>query len=247
MAELTITTAELRHRLIRAGHFAPDETAGGTDVWPSPETIVTVGTGCDATLLPAYRHRYFACYLKSEANPVPALQDEPAFALPAPLQEAAKESPAEDPFLGGPFRWLLRRIARFHSLLLWPAWPESDSGGAFAQDGLLDDAPRLRGKLPTDPPSLEGIGAVILDMTRDSDWRVLREVALRASRSFTDFFVSDLECHEVYRMHHHGKVESSIPDGALRQELLDDLGSWSELIEECSGYISDWDDEDDQD
>lgn len=247
MAEPAITTAELHHRLIRAGQIAPDAKTDGTDVWPPPEIVVTVGMNCDPTLLPAYRRRYFACRLESEENPVPALRDAPAFALPARLREAVKEDPAADCFLDGPFRWLLRRIGRLDALLLWPARPESGSGGAFARDGVLEDAPHLRERLSPGPPALEEVEAIVLDPTRESDWAALWEVALRVSRSFTDFFVSDPGCREVYRMHHHGKVESSVPDGALRRELLDDLVRWSGLIEDCSGYVSDWDDEGDDD
>jgi hypothetical protein len=245
MAEATMTTDELRHRITQAGHFACDdeETACGTDVCPTPETIVTVGMNLDPTLMPAYRQRYYACCLKSEEDPVPALQEEPSFALPALFREAA-ESPAKDPFLGGPCRWLLRRIARFDSALLWPACPESDSGGAFAQACLLDEVPNLRGKLPSDPLSLAGTGALVLDLWRESDCSMLWGVMIRVSQSYFDFFVADLECREVYRLHHHGKVVVSIPDPSSRREMLDELDHWSDLIEDCSGYISDWDDAD---
>jgi hypothetical protein len=243
----TITVDDLRNRLVRAGHRVPEEegTPRGTDVCPGPETYVTVGMNLDPTLKPAYRQRYFACYLLSEDDPVPVLRDEPAFALPELLREAAAGSPADDRFLGGPVRWLLRRLVRFDSVLLWPAcrWPSP--GGAFARAGLLEEVPLLRERLPADSPSLADVGAVVLDLGREPDWRVLWEAANEVSQSIYDFFVGDLGCREVYRMHHHGKVEVAIPDGPARQEMLDELAGWSDLIEDCSGYDSGWDDEDD--
>jgi hypothetical protein len=65
MAEGMITADELGHRLVQAGYFACEdgEAACGTDVCPTPETIVTVGMNLDPTLLPPYRQRYYACYL----------------------------------------------------------------------------------------------------------------------------------------------------------------------------------------
>ena len=247
MAEATITADELRGRLVRAGHPAPDdeETHCATDVWPTPEAIVTVAMNLDPTLMPAYRQRYFACYLKSAEEPVPAIRDAPAFALPELSREVATESPAEDCFLHGPFRWFLRRIQCFNSVLFWPECREPNTDGAFAQADLLEGLPFLRERLGTDASGLAEIGAVVLDLRREPAWMVLWEVATQVSQSFSDFFVSDLECHEVYRLHHHGKVVASLPDGASRQELIDDLANWSDLIEDCSGYVSEWDDEDD--
>ncbi len=201
MAEGSITTDELGRRLIQAGHLACEDgdTACVTDVWPTPETIVTVGMNLDPTLRPAYRQRDCACYLKSEEDPIPALRDDPSFALPAPFQAASLESPGDVRFLGGPCRWLLRRFDRFESVLLWPACPESDTSGAFAQAGLLDEIASLRGKLPAEAASLSRIGAVTLDLRRESDCRALWEVMYRVSQSFLDFFLADPECRQDLR------------------------------------------------
>jgi hypothetical protein len=88
---------------------------------------------------------------------------------------------------------------------------------------------------------------VVLDLRRESDCRVLWDVMSRVSQSFFGFFVADPECREVYRLHHHDRVEMSIPDESSRRTLLDELDRRSDLIEDCSGYVSDWDDEDDSD
>lgn len=140
MSEATITTDELRRRLVRAGQLAPDdpESPRGTDVSPTPDAIISVAWHLDPTLRPEYRHRYFVCRLKSDDNPVPALEGDPAFALPAPFRQAAGETPTGDSFLGGPVRWLLRRLARFDSVLLWPAGEDPVSGAAFLRAGLLE-------------------------------------------------------------------------------------------------------------
>lgn len=47
-------------------------------------------------------------------------------------------------------------------------------------------------------------------------------------------------------MHHHGKVEASVPDERARQAMIDELASWPALIQDCSGFTSDWDDEEDE-
>jgi hypothetical protein len=249
MAEYSITADELRHRLAQAGHLACEvgETGCGTDVWPTPETIVTVSMNLDPTLMLAYRQRYYACFLKSEEDPVPALRDDPFFDPPAPFRAAALDGPADDRFLGGPCRWLLRRIARLESVLIWPACQGSDTAGAFAQVGLLEEVPSLRGKLPANPMGLSEIGAVVLALRQAADCRVLWDIMGGVSRSSFDFFVADPECREVHRLHHHGKVVVSIPDGSSRRALLDELDARPDLIEDCSGYVSDWDDEDEPD
>jgi hypothetical protein len=246
MSKTPITAIELHERLVRSGQIVPgDESAGrSTDVWPTPETIVTVAMNLDPTLMPSRRTRYFACLLNSAEEPIPALRDEPAFALPERFRGDGTEGPGDDAFLDGPFRWLVRRITRYGTILLWPGSDEPGTGGAFAQAGLLEEVLCLQGILSGPPHGLEEIGAVVLDLGYEPDCRVLRDVAQAVSCSFFDFLVSDPECREVYRLHHHGKVVVSIPDGSLRQELLEELGRWSAWIEDCSGYASPSDDED---
>ena len=244
MAEVTITANELRNRLVLAGHAVLDgqEAICPIVVAPTPEAIVTVGMNLDPTLMPAYRCRYFACYLKSEEDPVPALRDDPSFALLEVARRVSMAYPGDDCFLGGPFRWLLRRIVRFDSVLLWPGNRESNSNGLL---GLPEEAPSPRKEQSSNSLGQDETGAVVLDLKRESDWRILWQVASQVSQSSSDFFIADLECNEVYQMHHHGKVVASLPDGTSSQELLDELAGWSDLIEDCSNYISEWDDEDD--
>src|SRR5947209_203719 len=99
----TITATDLHERLARAGQFAAGgaEPACATDVWPAAETNVTVAMNVDPTLRPGYRQRSFACLLRSEEDPIPALRDEPAFALPEPFREL-EPVPTNDRFLSGP-------------------------------------------------------------------------------------------------------------------------------------------------
>ena len=246
MCEATMTVDELRGRLVRGGHLAfDDESATNTtDVWPTPAIIVTVAMDLDPTLKSAYRNSYFACYLKSKEDPVSAIQDDPAFALPEVARKTAAERPRDDRFLGGPFRWLLQRITRFESVLFWPACPESGQNRAFILTDLLEIVPLVREKAASAASNLNELGAFVLDLRRESDWEILWEIAALVSQDFFDYFISDLDCHEVYQLHHHGKIVASLPDDFSRRELLDDLATWSYLIEDCSCYVSECDEED---
>jgi hypothetical protein len=107
----------------------------------------------------------------------------------------------------------------------------------------IDEVPELRRVLPPDRADLAEIGAVVLDRDSSQACRILWQVANQVAQSFYDFFVSDPNCNEVYRLHHHRSIFVSIPNEESRRELLDDLTSWSSLIEDCSGYVSPWDDE----
>lgn len=247
MIGAVITTEDLRSRLLQAGQPVPgddQEDGAPTDVWPTTETIVTVAVNLDPTLKPAYRERYFACYVDSEDNPSPLLRDDPAFALPRTLREAAAGSPSELRFLEGPFRWLARRMTRFSSVLLWPARSEPAVGGPFMQTRLLEELPLLRERLESASSNLAEVGAVLLLPEREADGAILGEAARHVAGSFSDFSVSDPECREVYLLHHHDKVVASVPDVTSRQQLIDELASLPDLFADCSGYVSDWDDED---
>jgi hypothetical protein len=121
----------------------------------------------------------------------------------------------DDPFVSGPFRWLIARLARFDHVLLWPADEEQDSRFSLSS----------------------------LDLRREKGCRALWNAAVGVSEGFSDVLVSDVDCREVYRLHHHDKIEAYIPDGAARQEMLDGLARRPDLFEDCSGYMVEWDDE----
>ncbi len=248
MVGRVITATELRDRLLRSGHHSTRGTNGaatGSDLWPSPHTIVTIALNLDPTLRRPYRERYFACLLESEANPVAVLQFEPEFALPSPFETIAAEQPVAEGFMTGPFHWLLSRLSRHRYLLLWPSRRNQQSGDSeFASAELLDDCPELRHWLRAAGPSGAEVGAIVLDMAERADCRVLWKVASNVAQSFQDFYVGDLECTEVYQMHHHDKVVVSIPDPAARQALLRQAIARSDVMEDCSGYSSPMDDED---
>jgi hypothetical protein len=236
----TLAVRELRDRLIGAGHEVPngtDETAGAADVWPNPHTIVTVGLHLDPTLKPEYRKRYFACLLESQDNPVPVLQYDTAFALPEPFRSAAQQPPPAGRFMGGPFRWLLHRLLRFRQVLLWPA---TGSQG-FGRLGLPEERPRLREWFRDATVAPFEVGAIVFNLTEARDCGVLWEVANGVSDSCKDWYVSDPECKEVYRLHHHEKVVACVPDRAAREEMLQELADRNDGIENCSGYDSEMD------
>lgn len=246
----TISFGELRQRLrdARQPIQDDDEDPNSTYVWPTPETIVTFGENIDETLATKYRQRYFVDYLKSREHPVSVLRSEPAFALPEPIRRELETNGNPDLhlFLDGAGRWFCRRLARFDSVLLWPGYRDPRSGRSLFDP---DEKPlsALRAALPSDPAEQAEFGAVVLDLNHDPNWLAVWQAVVLVSGSFSDLFVSDAHCREVYLLHHHDKVVVSIPDDATREEMVADLKRWSDLIEDCSNYVSDWDDEANED
>jgi hypothetical protein len=216
-------------------------------ILPPADIHITIGANLDPTLKPAHRERYYCCLLFSEEEPFAAIRDDPDFLLPPYFQDAETDQPGDGALIEGPFRWLLEQLLQFERVLLWPAArnPSSEPTG-FDQPHLLDDLPRLRARLPTDSKALADVGVVVLDLAIAEDCRLLWEVANLVSSSSEDWYVSDADCLEVYLMHHHDKVVVSIPDKDRRDEVLLELDDLSDLIEDCSGYGSAWDDEDEE-
>jgi len=241
-----ITPTELRERLLRSGHQCAPGTNGaatGSNVWVSPDTIVTIALDEDPTFRRPFRERYFACLLESEANPVPVLQFEPEFALPGHFETIAAERQPAEGFMTGPFRWLLRRLVRHRYLLLWPAREIQQSvDRGFASSELLGNCPELQQWLCAAATTGAEVGALVLDMAERIDCRILWTLASHVAQSLQDFHVGDLECREVYQMHHHDKVMVCIPDATVRQDLVQELIDRSDVIEDCSGYASPMDD-----
>jgi hypothetical protein len=235
------------HELLRdRGHtLGSDKPAeASVDVWPRPETIITVGLDPDGTLKPAYRERYFACVRNADDEPL--LRRAAGFALKGPFAAAAAREPGNNYFAMGPARWLLARIRRVERVMLWPR------GGFRGHDGLgflltvaggdrIDQAPHLArwfGRRTSEPA---GVGAALLSLSDLDDCQVLWEAANLVGVGSYDFFLSDAAAHEVYLLHHHDKVVISIPDARARRELLEELAGQDELLEDCSGYESEAD------
>jgi hypothetical protein len=237
MTPTFLSPAELHDRLVAAGQPLEEDDSGGlsTVVEQTPETIISVALNLDPTLMPAYRGRFFACLLRSEEDRTPALRDDPAFALPERFQRIDEGRASIFGFLDGPFRWLLPRLIAAREILVWP----DDYTGSFARKVLSNASTGLRRLLPID---LTTTGAVVLDLERDEDRRVLWEVAARVADGVDNVFVSDPACAEVALLHHHDEVRLSIPDEARRRAVLDALSDCPSL-EDCSGYTSSWDEE----
>src|SRR4051794_12464388 len=145
MSHRILTPDEIHGLLARNGHSIRNERSEkdfGTEVGPPSDVIVTVGLNLDPTLKPAYRERYFACLVDEDHRPV--LGDEPGFDLAEPFATLSRQAPPAGGFMEGPFRWLLRRLARFPRVLLWPGmtYRAADEGG-FVRPSLLDDLPQL--------------------------------------------------------------------------------------------------------
>jgi hypothetical protein len=207
-----------------------------------PETIVTVAMNLDPLLLPAYRQRYFACLLESPENPVPVIQYEPFFALPPLFQPAAEAQPPISEFMDGAFRWTLHRLRAYGELLLWPAG-HHNGGPAFEGALQYETLPRLEQRLREAAPSLADVGALVLDTENPAHCAVLWEVANWLRNSLTDFYVAEPACAEVYTLHHHEKVQALVPASWARYCAVEELECWDQLLEDCSGYSMEHDDE----
>jgi hypothetical protein len=235
MTAAFLSPAELHDRLIAAGQPLEEDSGNpSTTVRDSPETIITVALNLDPTLMPSYRGRYFACLLYSEENRTPAIRDDPDFALPERFRRFDEGRIPACGLSGGPFRWLLPRLVAARKILVWP-----EDTDRFAWGVANDDTKGLHRLLPLDPTTT---GAVVLDLERDEDCRVLWDIASWVEEGVDNVFVSVPTCVAVARLHHHNRIVLSIPDEARRRATLDAL-SGCESLEDCSGYTSDWDDE----
>jgi hypothetical protein len=243
--ERFLTKAQLHVVLRGRGHtFWSEEPAEAPlDVWPPPETIITIGLDPDGTLKPAYRQRYFACVRNADEEPL--FLHASGFALEEPFATAAVNEPGNNYFAMGPVHWLLARVRRFERVLLWP------KGGLRGDDGLgfltviggerTDNAPHVARWLARHAAEPARVGAVLLGLSDLDDCQALWEAANLVGVWSYDFFLSDAAAREVYLLHHHDKVVISIPDARARRELLEDLARQDKLLEDCSGYESEAD------
>jgi hypothetical protein len=245
MSDRSLSVIELNSLLLRRGHRLwkrGEEDPEGVEVCPPSDVIVTVALNLDPCQVPVYRDRYFATLVDDDRFPL--LGYEPHFELPEPfLQAAAQERRSYGAFMAGPFRWLIRRLMRFPRWLLWPE-DQIRAMEHFVRDHwVLEEMPRLSDWLQRNPPVPPTAGALILNPTDRADSRVLWEVAEQVETSFYNYYVSDPDGVEVFELHHHSKVTISIPDENERRRLLNELSGYPDLLEDCSGYTSEIDDE----
>jgi hypothetical protein len=231
-----LTREQLHGHLRDQGHkfWSAKPEAAPINVSPPPEEYVTVALEPDSTLKPEYRDCYFACVLSDDD--VPVICDDPEFALPEPFATVAEQNPINNYFMMGPFRWLLRRIAPFSRILLWPR-------DGFHGDTTQRAGPHFASWIARHAADPSVVGAVVLNLSELSDCQVLWEVAEAVGVDCDDYFVSDLLGREVYCLHHHDKIVISIPDNGTRREVLDDLESLSGVLDDWSGFESKFDDE----
>src|SRR5207244_984388 len=83
----------------------------------------------------------------------------------------------------------------------------------------------------------EGAGAIILNTADSEDCRILLEAASWVGRSERDFYVSDLECQQVYLLHHHDKIVISVHESELRAHLIGSLVEQKHLFLDFTRYV----------
>src|SRR6266852_4894594 len=185
----------------------------GLDVWPPPETIVTLATDPDMMLEAEYRQHYFVTIAGEDHEPL--IQHERQFALPELLLAASKEQPEGSRLMGGlsggfmrgPMRWLWVRLRRFQRVLLWPDSRERQPNGTwFWEEDQRHELPRLCVWLEKHVPDSSLVGAVLLDLKSLEDCKVVWEVANLVGISTENFYLSDEKASEVYLLHHHDSI-----------------------------------------
>ena len=235
--------------LLRERGHALDDSQVGTDVSPPRDQYVTIAVTPDPTLKSGYRDRFFATYVDRACRPV--LRTSPDFAIPEPFASLVTQEPIggdewQGNFWLGPFRWLLCRLAHAPGLMIWPdgrCWP--DKSHPFLNDQEFAWTPALQRRLTAARDTESTAGALLLDLSDPTDCMVLMEAARQVEGNCYDYYVSDPAASAVYQLHHHDKIVASIPDPLELRRLVEELSSRTDLFNDCSGYIDDWDDEDD--
>ncbi len=138
----------------------------------------------------------------------------------------------------------IHRLVRFPQLLFWPEHRIRASDGFVRADWALEEKemPRLRAWLREMGTVPSNAGAILLNTTALDDCKVLWEVAEQVEGGFYNHFLADVQGTEVYALHHHSKVIISIPEPQKRLRLLDELSRYPEVLEDCSDFVSEWDD-----
>jgi hypothetical protein len=249
MATCFLSREELRRRLQQQGHstWLDVEVQGNTtDILPSPDIIITIALDTDATLRTACRERYYVC-AKDECGE-PLLYQDARFILPSCFLSASALEPPSGDFMLGPMPWLFVRLVQLSKILLWPndKYRQLDGSWCF-QYWEQDQVQLIQQRFRSAKHNSSSTGAMILDLEEPVDSHIVWQVANYVARSSRDFFVSDLECREVYVLHHHDQVVISIPDSLRRDSLIHELNQQSHVLTDLSGYTSSTDAEYDLD
>lgn len=231
--------AELHNLLLSRGHSVWSDVDYGkqpTDVWPTPDDILTVGVEPDATLVPAYRSNYFTC--RRDVSDTALIEYDRDYAFPDAvarlLQDGAIRS---NDFLQGPMRWLFVQLNRHGQVRLWPKKGPYliEDGWQFGDTEMRDLSVNIKHLVGT-ARCRETRGPVSLDLKQGYSQAILAEVGSYVGRSHRDFYLADMDGAEVYMMHHHDKVVVSIPDAHRRDMMIAQLRRNGQLFEDCSGF-----------
>jgi hypothetical protein len=234
-------------RLQARGHRVSEPNAEpetGFSLWSDADTIVTVAVEPDGALKPPYRQRFFRC--EPEPEQIFRVMGGPGLYCSRWLKQVARQ-PASywQDFMAGPGSWLLCRLARFETTVVW-------ANQGMPWDGL--DCPIHRSwgmDLPTRATDFfaatagpDALQPRLLPVRDDRFADVVAACLLFASVGLRDCYLADADASEVYQAHHHDKIVISIPPEATREKLVRQLEEVAWLFTDVSGYASSMDDED---
>lgn len=233
-----------RQQLGSRGHVIIESNEStGFQLWPSPDSIITVGIEPDGTLRAQYRQRYFVCAPEPE-------QLFRLFGCPEPHSSRWLEILSRQPegywydFLAGPGAWTLTRLAQFPGVIAWSErgleWSALDSDGhrKWGMDVPARAAPFFSGSRGPEACRPHYFSS---DDEQFAD--VVAACCLFASVGTRDCYLADEQGAEVYLAHHHDMVVVSIPDKATRKALVQEVTEAAWLFEDVSGYASTMDDD----
>jgi hypothetical protein len=241
---------DLRIKLRCAGHELVETGSTGVRVCPTPDSGIVVATYADITLFPAYRRHFFLCRPGAEAILTRAGGPCAPFRQWSELLVQMDAGPSRD-LLAGPGAWALTRLINHDRVLIWAVgsgyWEQSYIDTQY--ELIENELGRRIDFSPWRKPLTAGTSqeAHYLSSQDEQFANVLAAYFLLSSYESFEIYLTDINCTEVYEIHHHDKVTASAPVVELHQQILQDLAGNSDLYEDVSGYHCAWDDEDDED
>jgi hypothetical protein len=240
----------LRVMLLSAGHELAEPGSTDVRVCPTPDLRIVVATQPDVTLYPAHRRHFFLCRPRAESILIRAGCP---FTLCRQWSELLVRMHGRHSreVLAGPGTWLLSRLIKHDPILIWGVgsgyWEQSycDSEYEVIENELgtrIDFGPWRK-------HLIEGTCQTTHYLSPQDEQfpHILAAYLLLSSYNFFEFYLANINCTEVYEIHHHDKVTASVPVPELKVQILKDLTANPDLYIDVSGYHCAWDGEEDED